>query len=472
MGVSGTRRPRPGVHDTLWPLRPAWDILVLPVGRPGVQAPSRAARPGRRLPHPAMRTLALPRLLDVPSLRALRHPAYAAVWLGAFVSNVGTWMETLAVGIHVTRTTGQASWTGGVVALTYLPGVVLSPLGGALADRMDRRTYLQRITVAQTVIAGVLALLAFLGLLTVPAVAVLSFAVGCATMLMAPAFNALLAELVPAEDLLSALSLSSAQFNLGRILGPAAAAAAIAWGGVGWAFTLNALSFLAVLAALTRVPARPRPATPEARPPLLQGVREGMAAVAEDATLRRALWMMLGVAVLVAPFIGLLPAFALHELGGGAAETSLLVSMQGVGAVLAALALGSVSARLGPARTLGAAALALGPAALLYWMAPSLRMAAPALFVLGALYFTFMNGLSALCQGRVPRRLQGRMSSLLSATLNGGYALGVFTLGWLGDRVGLRASAGTAAFLFAALLITGWQSTSRALSTAPRPPPA
>ncbi|MCI0672188.1 MAG: MFS transporter [Myxococcaceae bacterium] len=409
-----------------------------------------------------MRPTVLSRLLDVPSLRALRRPVYAAVWAGALVSNVGTWMVTIAVGIHVTRTTGQSAWTGAIAALTYAPAVALSPLGGALADRMDRRLYLTRITLAQMGLAGVLAALAFSDKLSLSALALLCFAAGCATTLAFPAFNALLAELVPAEDLLSALALSSAQFNLGRILGPVVAAVVLEWGGVTWAFALQAVSFCAVLLALTRVPARGAPGAEHA-PPLWQGVREGLSTVWTDGTLRGGVGLILGAALLVAPFIGLLPAFALQELGGGAAGTSLLVSTQGAGAVGAALLVGSVTARVGAPRMLSAAAVALGPAALLFWLAPTLRMAAPAVLVLGALYFILINGLQVLCQGRVPRRLQGRVSSLLSAALSGGYAVGVASLGWLGDHVGLRVSAAGAALLFTGLLLLAWQATAGAL---------
>src|SRR5215468_9328502 len=166
------------------------------------------------------------------SLRAFRHPNFVRFWLGAFISNVGTWMETIGVGVYVTQATGRAGWTGTVAALMYLPTLVLGPLAGALADRTDRRRLLSILTTAQTLLAAVLAVLALTGRLSVPAVAVLAFLAGCVNALVAPVYSSLLAELVPAEDLLSALSLSSAQYNLGRIIGPSLAALAMAAGGL------------------------------------------------------------------------------------------------------------------------------------------------------------------------------------------------------------------------------------------------
>ena len=200
--------------------------------------------------------LRLPRL---SSFRAFQHRSFVYLWLGSLVSNIGTWMEAIALGVYVTETTGRAEWTGGIAALTFLPAALLSPVGGALADRFDRRRYLAAGTVVQALLAVALVMLAFTGHLTVSAVSVIAFLNGCTSAIINPAFTALLAELVPPEELHSALSLNSAQYNLGRIVGPVLAATVLSAGGASWAFAVNALSFFAVLLALSRVrmPARP-----------------------------------------------------------------------------------------------------------------------------------------------------------------------------------------------------------------------
>src|SRR5262249_62190468 len=112
------------------------------------------------------------------------------------------------------QSTGRAGWTGTVAALMFLPTLVLGPLAGGLADRTDRRRLLAWLTAAQTTLAAILAVLAYTGRLSLGAVAVLALLAGCVNALVSPVYSALLAELVPAEDLLSALSLSSAQSNL------------------------------------------------------------------------------------------------------------------------------------------------------------------------------------------------------------------------------------------------------------------
>jgi MFS family permease len=378
------------------------------------------------------------------------------VWSGSLVSNIGTWMETLALGVYVTEVTGQAEWTGGISALAFLPGLVLSPMGGALADRFDRRAYLAVGTVGQMVLAGMLTVLAFTHHLDVSLVAVAAFLNGCFNQLMAPAFSALLADLVPLEDLHSALSLSSAQYNLGRVIGPLLASLVLAAGGVAWALLINTLSFVAVLAALSRL----RQA-PSAHLFTLQGlgsalwadISRGLEVAHEDAAIRLMLLSTLLASALVAPFIGLVPVFAIRVFGQGGFATSLLVTCQGAGSVVAALGVGVLIDAVGRTRVLKGALLALGPIAALYWLAPTLGLAALGIFLLGASYLLCMTGIQTVCQLRVPPHLRARMSSLFGMVFNTGYALGVWLQGALADRVGVRPVTASACVGFLVLVL-------------------
>jgi MFS family permease len=398
----------------------------------------------------AVRALRLPRL---SSLRAFDHPGYFAVWLGALVSTIGTWMEAVAMGVYVTQETGRAEWTGGIAALTFLPSVILSPLGGALADRFDRRAYVALGSVVQLLLAGVLTMLAFTHQLSVHAVGVVSLLNGCASTLISPAFSAMLAELVPPRDLHSAVSLNSAQYNLGRIIGPALAGLVLATGGASWALLINTLSFLAVLVALSRVRMPPRDMGKVAQN-LWKQIAHGFSVVRADPDISLMLWGTLLVAGLVAPFIGLVPVFAIREFGQGAGATSMLVSCQGAGAVTAALVVGTLVDTLGQRRLLGIISLAIGAVSALYWLSPTLHVAAVGIVLLGASYMMMMTGLNSYCQSRVPRELQARMSSIYSMVLGGGYAAGVWGLGALADRVGLRFVMVSSSVLFLALVLT------------------
>ena len=201
-------------------------------------------------------------LRGLSSLQPLRHRQFALVWSAALVSNIGSWVQTVAIGVLVTELTGQARWTGLVAAAAFLPIGLLSPVGGVMADRADRRRILLLTTLGEVVFAVLLAVLAATGSVTPVNLAVVALGGGCMAAFGFPAYQAILPDLVPKDDLLGAISLSSAQWNLGRVVGPALAGLVLALGSYTFAFVINALSFGAVLVAIAFVrlpPPRPDP---------------------------------------------------------------------------------------------------------------------------------------------------------------------------------------------------------------------
>jgi MFS family permease len=389
----------------------------------------------------------------VSPFRPFRHRAFATVWTGSFVSNIGTWMETVAIGVYVTQATGQAAWTGTVAALTYVPTVLLGPFGGALADRFDRRRFLVAVTLCQTLLAALLTALAATDRLSVGAVAAIVLLAGCAFAVAMPAVQAMTPDLVGTEDLLGAMSLGAAQYNLGRVVGPALAGLVITAGGLAWAFGLNVVSFGAVLLALALIRIPPLERAEGERPRVLRTIAQGVAAARRDPGIRTALLLLVATTFLVSPFIGLVPAVAIKVFGEGAPGTSALVTAQGVGAVLAALAATPLAARLGRRRLLVAALLAVGPAAVLYGLAPSFPLAVAAIAVLGFVYLAVLSGTSTVCQLRAPRELRARIASLFMLGVGGGHALGLVVQGWLGDRVGLPAVTAATGLLLGGIVV-------------------
>jgi MFS family permease len=390
---------------------------------------------------------------QVSPFRPFRHRAFAIIWTGSFVSNIGTWMETVAIGVYVTQATGQAAWTGTVAALTYVPTVLLGPFGGALADRFDRRRFLVGVTLFQTLLAAVLTLLAATDRLSVAAVATIVLLAGCAFAVAMPAVQAMTPDLVGTDDLLGAMSLGAAQFNLGRVVGPALAGLVITAGGLAWAFGLNVVSFGAVLIALSLVRIPPLARADGARARVLRTIADGVVAARRDPGIRTALLLLLATTFLVSPFIGLVPAVAIKVFGRGAPGTSALVTAQGVGAVLAALAAAPLAARLGRRRLLVAALLLVGPAAVLYGLAPTFPLAVVAIALLGFVYLAVLSGTSTVCQLRAPRELRARIASLFMLGVGGGHAVGLVMQGWLGDRVGLPAVTAVTGLLLLAIVV-------------------
>jgi predicted MFS family arabinose efflux permease len=384
-------------------------------------------------------------------LAPFRHRSFALFWGGALVSNIGNWMETVAAGILVTETTGQAGWTGLIAVAGFLPTAVIGPFGGALADRIERRRLLIGTNAGAMLLAALLALVAAHGTPAPGTIALILFASGCVSAVGFPAYQAILPDLVPKEELLGAIALSSAQWNLGRVIGPTVAGAAILLGGFAWAFAVNALTFLAVIGAMLaiRLPAPP-PATGMS---LLRRLGEGARFARRDPGVRLAIGTLALFSLLAGPFIALVPAMGIKVLHAGAGGTTALVTGQGIGAVALAFSLSTLAARFGRQRLLAATCALLPPTLILYAWAPSIGPAVLAIVALGALYMSMLSGLSTIVQVRTPQALRGRVLSLHGAALSIMYPLGSVGQGALADRIGLRATTTACALLLALILV-------------------
>ena len=387
------------------------------------------------------------------SLRPLRRRNFALIWSAALVSNIGSWMQTLAIAVLVTAETHQALWTGLIAAAGFVPSGLLSPLGGVWADRVDRRYWLLATTVGETLFAGALVPLALTGSLT-PWVAVVMVLGGqsCAA-LGFPAYSAMLPDLVGEEDLLAAVSLSSAQFNLGRVVGPALGGVALLAGSYALAFGANALSFVAVMVALLLVRLPRREASPVDSPRSVRGeLAEALLVVRRDPGCRAAVGLIAVVALLASPFIALVPAVALLHFHRGAGGASVLVTAQGIGAVAGAVLLVPVARRIGRRSEVLAALVLLPPVLAAYYLAPTLGLAAVGLVVVGGVYMAVLSGLNTTVQLRAPREARARVLGLYMVALGTLYPIGALIQGALADAVGIRVTAiGAAALLFAVL---------------------
>jgi len=379
------------------------------------------------------------------SLAPFRHRRFALLWTGAFVSNIGTWMETVGVGILVTTSTGKAGWTGIVAAAGFVPQALLAPIGGALADRVPRRTLLLCTTAAQTVFAAILTFLASIGTPSPGVVTLIVFGAGCASALGFPAFQALLPDLVPVEELPGAIALSSAQWNLGRVIGPALAGVVIGFGGYELAFSINTASFFAVLAVIASFTLPPPSYHGDTS--IVDAMREGMRFVRRDPALRFVVESLALNSLLAAPFIALIPAVALKVFHEEKLGTSVLVTAQGLGAVCMALSLGTLFARFGARRTLLGMLGLLPVGLLLYAYSPALAFAAVAIFAVGFFYMGCLSSFTTIAQLRAPAELRGRVVSVLMMMLGALYPIGAITQGAIADHIGLRATTAGAAVL-------------------------
>jgi MFS family permease len=379
------------------------------------------------------------RLASASSLRPLSHPNFALLWAAGLVSNIGSWMQTVAVGALVISKTGQPSWAVLVAAGAFLPIGLLSPVGGALADRVARRPVIAGGNLAAGLTAAAIAGLVAAGHDTPILLVALVTLQGSVSALIGPFTQAILPDLVPRSEFLAASSLNNAQFNAGRIVGPALAGATIAAFGYAASFVANAVSFLAVVVAVLFVRLSPPPGRQGS---LIASLRSGVGAARAEVSCRAAIISMAVVAFLAAPFIALVPAMALRlsQHGGPAVVASLtadLTTAQGAGAVIGALILAPLAARLGRGSVLGWS-LALLPVTLIGYGASASRWwGIVALFIVGLVYLGVLSGLSTTVQLFAPLAYRGRVLSFFLVALGVSYPVGSLLQGPVADAIGV-----------------------------------
>jgi MFS family permease len=265
--------------------------------------------------------------------------------------------------------------------------------------------------------------------------AVIGFVAGCASAFTFPAFQTALPHLVPREHLMAAVGVSNAQWNLGRVLGPVFAALAMSIGGVGAALWCNAASFLAVVAAAAAVCVPPPSGV---RRPVLGALADGVRFARATPPMRRMLVLMVFTMLLASPFIAFVPQMATNVFDGGPRATSLLVTAQGVGAVLAAFTLGSVTKRWGLSPVMVGSLLAMCPLLALYGGAPHLVLSAVAVAVLGLAYGYAFTTFAGTAQEHAPDEMRGRVLAVNTFVLGFLYPIGALVQGRVADEVGLR----------------------------------
>jgi MFS family permease len=407
------------------------------------------------------------------TFRSLREPNYRRFFVGHSVSVVGTWMQRVAQDWLVLTLTGSGVALGISTALQFGPMLLLGLWGGTVVDRVDRRKLIIATQSVQAVLAATLAVLALTGVVELWMVYALALALGLVTVLDSPARQAFVGEMVEPVDYVNAQALNSTVHNAGRLVGPAVAGLLIATTGVGVAFVVNALSFLAVLAGLVRMdPAALRRTA--AKPRRKGQAREGLRYVLASPDLRAVLLLVAVVALFGQNFRVVLPLLAQSTFDGGAEVYGYLTAALGLGAVLGALF--SASRETATSWALVLACLAFGVVNLLAAAAPTLVAAYLAMVAVGFANILFNTlGRTVLQLGSDPR-MHGRVLALHGLVFLGSTPFGGPLLGWVceafGARVGLVV-AGVAALLAGAVLLPRLRRLRGVapVPSAPAPPP-
>jgi MFS family permease len=376
--------------------------------------------------------------------RAFADRNYRLFFAGQGVSLVGTWMTRLATGWLVFRLGGSdAAWLLGIVSFAGLaPAFVLGPLAGVLVDRWNRHTVLLVTQVLSLLQSAALAAVAFSagpGTGTIWLIVGLSILQGLVNAFDMPARQSLLVEMVARrEDLPNAIALNSSLVNGSRLVGPALAGVVIAAAGEAWCFVVDAVSYLAVVAALLamRLPPRERArATASIGRHLIEGVRYAFG----FPPIRSLLLLLALVSFAAMPYSVLLPVFAADVLGGGPNTLGLLSAASGVGALAGALYLASRSSVIGLGRVIVAATFVLGFALIGFSRSGAVWLSAALLVLTGAGMMVQMAAANTLIQTMVDEDKRGRVMGFFGMAFQGAAPFGSLLAGWSAGFVGVRA---------------------------------
>jgi MFS family permease len=362
---------------------------------------------------------------------ALASRNFRLLWCGNVLSTSGTWMQKVAQNWLVLTIGGSPFWLGLDAFVGELPILLLTLVGGVIADRHDRRWLLIGSQLVQAACAFVLAALVFRGAAHVPiyAVLALSFCTGVAQAFGGPAYQSLLPALVPRTDLPNAVALNSIQFNLSRILGPLIASVTLAAAGLTICFLLNGLSFFIVVAALLLL--RLDRAVPNVRRSIADEMRSGLSYVKHRPALLELTVLGFLMTFMAFPLQTLLPVMAKDVFHQGIDGYSHLMICSGTGAVLGA----GIVAWRGRAPHMGRHALVLGGLVglllIAFATARTLAVAYPLLLVTSVALLIVTSTAISLAQLAAPDEMRGRVMSIFMVAFRGGLPLGGLAVGSL-----------------------------------------
>ncbi len=372
-----------------------------------------------------------------PSMvRALVHRDFRLFFAGQFISLIGTWMQGIAQSWLVYRLTGSSVMLGLVGFAGQIPVLLLSPMGGSLADARSRHRIVMATQAASMILAFVLAGLTLSGTVQLWHVFALATLLGIVNAFDIPARQAFLVQLVGRDHLMNAIALNSSMFNGARILGPAIAGAMVAVIGEGWCFFANGASYLAVLAGLAMMHPKPVPPKRPEGSTSIGRILEGFAFAARTGPIR-AILLLLGLLSLTGmSYSVLMPIFADQVLDSGAWGLGILTGASGLGAMVGALMLATRHDIRGLGRWIAWSAGAFGVGLIAFSLSREFWLSTVLLIPIGFAVIVETAASNTMVQSMVPDALRGRVMSVYSMMFLGMAPFGSLLAGVLADRFG------------------------------------
>jgi MFS family permease len=365
----------------------------------------------------------------------LGNRVYRELFIAQFVSNIGTWMQSVAAQWFLVEKHSSADIVALVPTASLGPTLLLGLFAGALADLFDRRRFLIFMQSYAVLVTLALAVLSYLGRLSPASLLMFTVAIGCASALTAPAWQAIQPEVVPPEQIPAAAALASVSANASRAIGPAIGGVVVALAGPAAVFLINAVSFAAIIVALVAW-RRPKQLAPIEREHLGQAIITGLLYASNAPIFRR---ILLRAALFVFPasaLLALLPVAAAHRWHLGASGYGVALGAIGFGAVLAVMVDAGFRQRVSANVRLAACAVAYGfaPLAVVWLPFPA---ATPFLVLSGMCWLITLTTLNAGAQLSLPRWVRARGLSIYLLVFTGSLAIGSYVWGVVATRAGL-----------------------------------
>jgi MFS family permease len=387
----------------------------------------------------------------------MRHRNFRVYLIGFIPNVVGIWVVRVAVFWLTWELTHSSAWLGIIAAADAMPVMLLGPIGGALADRLDRRMICIASQSLLMAISIVLALLTLGNLIEIWTLFVLTLARGFTFAFWQPVRLAMMPNLVPRAEMSVAIALNSSLFNAAQFVGPAATAPLLALGNAGYAFAVNVLAAGAMVWALARIDIPLSEGTSQRGGSVVGEAWAGIRYAAAHPGIGPILLLLVILGVCVRPLQDLLPAFADLVFSQGADGYSGMISALGIGAMVAATWMIRRGNSSGITMIALRAGLVAGATALVFSYVDWYPLGLACLAIFG---FSMTSGgvaVQQLVQLAVPDAMRGRVLSLFGMFFRGGPALGALVMGWVADAVGLHwpvlvgALIGLSAYGFAGL---------------------
>jgi MFS family permease len=367
---------------------------------------------------------------------ALSFPNYRLWFFGQMTSLFGTWMQSTAQGYLVYQLTRSEAYLGYVGFSSGIAAWIFLLYGGAVADRVPRRRLLVLTQAVSMLLALILAALTFLRLVAPWHIVVLAFCLGVVNAFDAPARQSFVLEMVERPVLTNAIALNSTMFNMAMVVGPSAGGLAYAFFGPGWCFVINGLSFVAVIAALLSMKLPPWVPPPRTGSTLAE-IRAGLRAVVSDRRILGVMCLLGAVSLFGMSFVTLIPAWAVDVLKGDARTNGFLQSARGIGALLAALGIATLSPRRSRGRVMVTATFILPVLLVLFSLTRSLVPSLACLLAVGAANIVANNLANSLVQSLTPDGLRGRVMGVYMLTFFGFMPIGALLAGGAATAVGV-----------------------------------